>query len=86
MKKILFTIAMVFVMSLGINAQSNADGFFTWNYNDEITDRYTDPATGEGFALPSGHGYDYDSNAPLGTGLLILTALGAGYAIKKKRS
>lgn len=35
--------------------------------------------------LPSTHGDINDYNAPVGSGLLILTALGAGYAIKCRR-
>ena len=83
MKKILFAIAFTVIMVFGASAQT--DGFFTWNYNDELVDRYTDPINGDGFALPSGHGYDYDTNAPVGSGLLIFTALGVGYALRKKK-
>ncbi|MBR6438472.1 MAG: hypothetical protein IKS65_04740 [Bacteroidales bacterium] len=81
MKKTLFTIAVLMTMAFGANAQS--DAFFKWNNADNET--YRDIDNGISFALPTAHGYEYDSEAPLGTGLLILTALGAGYAIKRRK-
>lgn len=83
MKKILLAIAFVMIMSLGGIAQT--DGFFRVN-NVEDYDYRNEPNSGFDFSLPQLHGYEYDTNAPLGSGLLILTALGAGYALKKKRS
>ena len=83
MKKILFAIAFVVIMSLGGIAQT--DGFFRVN-NVEDCDYRNEPNSGFDFSLPQSHGYEYDTNAPLGGGLLILTALGVGYALKKKRS
>ena len=87
MKKILFTITIVLTMVLGASAQS--DGFFK-NYRDDV---YGDRG-GSGSdplmpALPGGGvgAYNTDQGAPLGSGLLVLTALGAGYAVyRKKRS
>ena len=35
--------------------------------------------------LPNGHGLTSDSGAPLGSGLLVLTALGAAYLVGKRR-
>ena len=69
MKKILLTIAILMTMAFSANAQ--CDVFFIWN------DAFS-------FNLPAAHGSEYDYNAPLGNGLLVLTALGVGYAIKKK--
>ena len=79
MKRILLTIAIVTTFGLTANAQR--DAFFRWNEADNDTYR-----TGENvnFALPQTHGNDFDSTAPLGSGLIILGALGVGYAIKKK--
>lgn len=81
MKKLLLTFAIVTTFGFSVNAQR--DAFFTWNDANNETYR-----TGENvnFALPQAHGNDFDSTAPLGSGLLILGALGAGYAIKKVRS
>ena len=69
-------------MAFSVNAQS--DGFFNWNDADDETFRYNE--NGIIFNLPASHGVDYDSNAPLGSGLLILAALSVGYATKKKKS
>ena len=81
MKKILFTIALIITMSLTATAQYS-DGFF--NDWDNGLDR-TGTGNEIGFVLPASHGNGLDTpSAPLGSGLLILTALGAGYALKKK--
>ena len=80
MKKILFAIAIVLMVSFTASAQR--DSFFNdW----EDIDNRVDVGGIELPTLPGSHGFDYDVNAPLGSGLLILTALGAGYALKKRR-
>ena len=82
MKNILLAIAFVFVMVLGASAQGGrTDGFF--GYSDNSNDRTF------GFQdidFPTNHfsGTDQEG-APLGSGLLILAALGAGYAVARKR-
>ena len=81
MKKILFTIALIITLGFTATAQYT-DGFF--NDWDNGLDR-TGTGNDIGFVLPSSHGNGLDTpSAPLGSGLLILTALGAGYALKKK--
>jgi hypothetical protein len=81
MKKLLLSIILVFTISVASNAQN--DGFFRWNGNDE-DDIYRN--IDNGFMLPQQHGTDNDYNSvPLGSGLLVLTALGAGYAIKRTK-
>ena len=86
MKKILLALAIVLTMSLGASAQyfnGGKDGFFNdWEDVDNGLDR-----TGavEMPALPYQHGDDQDQEAPLGSGLVILTALGAGYAVARRR-
>ena len=85
MKKILFTIAIVLTMVLGASAQS--DGFFK-NYRDDVYgDRSGSSSDPLMPALPGGGvgAYNTDQGAPLGSGLLMLTALGAGYALRKRR-
>lgn len=83
MKKII--IILTLFLSFNVWAQeSRSDAFFTtWktvgNGFEEEEDEDLPP-------LPGGHGGSGDVNAPLSSGLLILTALSAGYAIKKKRS
>lgn len=82
MKKTLFTIAFLMTMVLSASAQS--DAFFKWTNADNDSYRNIEENNTQ-FALPNSHGYEYDSAAPLGTGLLILTALGAGYVIKRRK-
>ena len=78
MKKIVLAIALVMTMAMGANAQR--DGFFS-NYNSG------DRANGDMPAVPNTEiGNTGNVSAPLGSGLLILTALGAGYAIRKKEN
>ena len=78
MKKILFAIAFVILTSVGATAQS--DGFF--KNNNPYNNRYLEP-TSPGIMLPS-HNEENDPAAPLGSGLLVLTALGAGYVVSRK--
>ena len=83
MKKILFAIAIVMMMGLGASAQRGSDGFFGYDYS---SDREMGNPNELGLGLPqSGIGTTGNETAPLGTGLLIMTALGAGYALKKKQ-
>ena len=82
MKNILLAIAFVFMMALGASAQGGrTDGFF--GYSDDSNDRTSDY---NNIDFPASHfsGHDQEG-APLGSGLLILTALGAGYAVTRKR-
>lgn len=77
MKKIFLTIAIILGFTAGAMAQS--DGFFNnWKDFDNREDEFEMPS------LPA-HGLYGDQDAPLGGGLLILTALGAGYAALRKR-
>ena len=80
MKKILLTIALIITM--GVTASAQSDGFFR-SYSDND---YTNRVEENTFVLPNAHGTNSDYNfAPLSSGLLIITALGAGYAISRKR-
>ena len=80
MKKIFLILALVFSMSFNLFAQT--DGFFS-AYNDPYN-RISDP-NDVGLNMPSGTlGSTTNEPASVGCGLLILTALGAGYAIRKR--
>ena len=83
MKKIIFALALVLTIGLCANAQRGGrDSFFNdWEDVSNGLDR-----TGSLPGLPGQHGFEDDINAPLGSGLLVLTALGAGYALKKRRN
>ena len=83
MKKILFAIAIVLTIGLTANAQNKQDSFFSgWDDNGW---------TNRGDAiLPVIPSINYNNTndepgAPLGSGLLVLTALGAGYAVARKK-
>ena len=81
MKKILFTITLVMTMAFCANAQR--DGFFNdWQYDDR-----TMSDVNNGLAMPNtAIGTPYNSSAvPLGSGLLILTALGGCYVLIRKK-
>ena len=81
MKKILFAIAFVMMMVIA-NAQS--DGWFR-STDGGFMDRpgsNNDPT----ISLPNEHGYtDDQGTSPLGSGLIILGALGAGYAVARRK-
>lgn len=80
MKKIIFAIAIIATMTFSASAQS--DGFFRSSSYDNYDNR-TDPGISD-IIIPNHFG-NTDGDAPLGTGLLILTALGAGYAVARKK-
>ena len=82
MKKILFAIALVITMSFGAKAQffGMSDSFFNdWSESDAIRTIGFLPM------IPGSHGLETDQPAPLGSGLLVLTALGAGYAVARRK-
>ena len=83
MKKALLTLGLVLTMSFAVNAQ---DGFFrSDNGNREIGGGSTGMP---GIGLPAGgeHNQNGDQAAPLGSGLLILSAMGGAYALRKRNS
>ena len=83
MKKILLTIALTITLGFTASAQFNinTDAFFNdWEQSERLMDG------GFSFVLPASHGFGDDTpSAPVGSGLLVLTALGAGYAVKYRR-
>lgn len=80
MKKILLTLAIVFTVSCTAMAQGRDSFFNDWDDVDNNLNR-------DGLEIPllPPHGLEYDQPAPLGSGLLLLTALGAGYAVAKRK-
>ena len=79
MKKIILALALVMTMGFGAKAQFGlTDAFFNdWAQSDIM--RLMLPG------LPGMHGLDANQSAPLGSGLFILGALGAGYAVARRR-
>ena len=80
MKKIVTTIAIVLMMGLGASAQTSLLGKEN-NYDEKFRDGDNTP-----FILPTSHGDEGDSDAPLGTGIAVLAGLGAAYLVGKRRS
>lgn len=94
MKRILLAIALVSMIGLGASAQrfGSSDGFFNnWEDVGNGLDKFDDfdnlrGGGPGGPALPGGgHGTGGDPSAPLGSGLVVLTALGAGYAFARRK-
>ena len=79
MKKILLAIALVITMGFGAKAQFGiTDAFFNdWDQSRSLELMLP--------GLPGTHGLENDVTAPLGSGLLVLTALGAGYAVARRK-
>ena len=71
MKKLLLTFAIVTIF--GITASAQRDAFFTWN--DADNEIYRNGSNDPSFVLPQAHGNDFDSEAPLGSGLLTSTRM-----------
>ena len=94
MKKLLYILPMVIVMlllPLTINAQwGRSDGLFS-DYNDP----YYNDRGGGSYVITFGGSAPGDSNSitnqtfdqplPLGSGLIVMTVAGAGYALLKRR-
>ena len=87
MKKIIFAAALVLAIGLCADAQRGGkDSFFTeWDDVSNGLDKFDDFGNGlRNPGLPGGHGGG-DTPAPLGSGLIILGALGAGYAVARRK-
>ena len=83
MKKIYLALVLVLSLSISVFAQ-RSDGFFTTIDDDAVYNRLDD-INGQ-LNLPSNPiGTQSNEYAPIGNGLLILTSLGAGYAIRKRK-
>ena len=77
MKKIILAIALF----AAVNAHAQRDGFFVYNSYEELNRQ--ENKWGD---MPSmiSHGFDYDMDAPLGSGLLLLAGMGLAYGMRKK--
>ena len=80
MKKLALTLAIVLGLGLTSFADPNGGGVFG---RGETTDR----EGGTEFFSPMlpAHGQSTNQPAPLGSGIVVLTALGAAYLVGKKR-
>ena len=85
MKKLALTIAIVLGLSMTTFAAPNGGGLFQRGDTPEKEGVY---GNREGGLLSPGlpnHGETGDQNAPLGTGIAVLAALGGAYLVAKKR-
>jgi hypothetical protein len=79
MKKLALTLAIVLGLGLTSFADPNGGGVFQRGNEESGSNRL-----GGTPALPA-HGMDTNQPAPLGTGVMVLTALGAAYLVGKRR-
>lgn len=80
-KILLLVLFLQFTVNQDLYAQK--DSFFTYNNNEHYRD--VDDVTAPGLPYSHGLSENYQSPAPLGNGLLVLSLLGAGYLVKKSR-
>ena len=88
MKKLALTFAIVLGLSMTTFAGNDGGGLFQRgmmpdgeSYGMSYTNEYRSGMP----LLPSQHGTENDLNAPVGTGIALLTAFGAAYIVAKKR-
>ena len=81
MKKTLVTIAIVLGLGLSAFADPNGGGVFG---RGESPEQPTSTRLGGAPMLPT-HGTSTNQTAPVGSGIAVLTALGAAYLVGKKR-
>lgn len=83
MKKFIISVAIVMMMGLGASAQQNDAYFNDWGFNNRINSDAINPSA---LAIPAVmFGLEQNVNAsPVGSGLVILSALGAGYAVARR--
>jgi len=88
MKKLALTIAIILGLGMTTFADPNGGGLFQRGKDMDATRTWTE---GDNPFLPINHGNDYNANGqngeptPLGTGIAVLTALGAAYLVGKRR-
>ncbi len=80
-KILLLVLFLQFTVNQDLYAQK--DSFFTYNNNEHYRD--VDDVMAPGLPYSHGLSENYQSPAPLGNGLLVLSLLGAGYLVKKSR-
>lgn len=86
MRKTLHTIVILLALAGMANAQGpkNDNFFVNMEYGGNGLDKPEEPMNP---VVPGGHNITGDiPGAPLDSGLLVLTALGGAYALKKRRS
>jgi len=82
MKKLALTLAIVLGLGLTSFADPNGGGVFG---RGETNDRTNNSSNLFSPMLPN-HGQSTNQPAPLGSGIVVLTALGAAYLVGKRRN
>ncbi len=82
MKKLALTLAIV----LGLSMSTFADGGGLFQRGTEPEQKGVYGTRGGGFPGMPGHGGTGNADAPLGTGIAVLTTLGGAYLIGKRRN
>ena len=82
MKKLALTLAIV----LGLSITTFADGGGLFQRGTEPEQKGVYGTRGGGFPGMPGHGGTGNADAPLGTGIAVLTTLGGAYLIGKRRN
>ena len=89
MKKLALTIAIVLGLGMTTFADPNGGGLFQRGLipDEEFygLDYYNIYRLEEGLPMLPNHGETGNVDAPLGTGIAVLTALGAAYLVGKRR-
>jgi len=83
MKKLALTIAIVLTMGLSSFAQDG--GLLNRGVSFDKENSKGGGLRGGGMGLPGDHGLVDDQDAPLGSGVAVLLALGGAYLVGKKR-
>ena len=85
MKKLALTIAIILGLSMTTFADPNGGGLFKRGAEPEYTGMYGNRGANDPAPLLPAHGQDGNQDAPLGTGIAVLAALGGAYLVAKKR-
>lgn len=89
MKKLIITTAIVLGMAMTSFADPNGGGLFQRGLtpDDEYygLGYYNLNRDGSGTPMLPNHGLNDNADAPLGTGIALLTALGGAYLVAKRR-
>lgn len=91
MKKLVLTIAIVLGVTFGATAQQSSQFFDKGQQQPANNGGFFGGSRGDGSKIPGtpglpGHGGTGDSDAPLGSGALLLIGLGAAYAVRKRKN
>ncbi|MCQ2314550.1 MAG: LPXTG cell wall anchor domain-containing protein [Bacteroidales bacterium] len=94
MKKLVLTIAIVLGVTFGATAQQSSQFFDKGQQQPANNGGFFGGSRGDGSKIPGtpgtpglpGHGETGDSDAPLGSGAMLLIGLGAAYAVRKRKN